>query len=414
MKPRKALFAILMLPSFLMLTACQATAVHDHAHPPAASQHPAIEPEPESEAADEAQKSVEEAPQDPGGLVLDLRNIPQLEDIIPELLKQRVVFVGESHTNYGHHMSQLEIIRRLHEADPNIAIGMEFFQQPFQEHLDAYAAGELEEKGMLIQTEYYDRWSYDYRLYQPILQYAREHAIPLVALNLPKEITRKVAEQGMEALTEEEMAQVPAEMDDSDDVYRERMKGIFEQHPHSNSQDFKRFLQVQLLWDEGMAERAARYLTENPDRRMVVLAGIGHLINGHGIPRRVVRRTPVESVIVLPWDSLDVRPGMSDFVLYPEKVELPPKGYMGVLLDDGGEDEGVNIGGLVPNGAAAKAGIKKGDRVLSVNGEVMQDSSAIKIALLNSKPGDKISLVVRRKGFFFGVDELSFDLELGK
>jgi uncharacterized iron-regulated protein len=408
MMPRTRLFTSMIFISSLMLGACQVKTVHDTAEP-VADAEPAHDPHAHGQVEQQA-PAVEE--QGPAGLVLDLRNLPRLEDIIPELLKQRVVFVGEAHTTYGHHLSQLEIIRRLHEIDPNIAIGMEFFQQPFQQYLDAYSAGELDEKGMLTQTEYYDRWTYDYRLYQPILQYAREHKIPLIALNLPKEITRKVAEQGMAALTEAEKAQVPAEIDDSDAVYRQRMREIFEQHPHSNNQDFERFLQVQLLWDEGMAERAARYLEENPERRLVVLAGIGHVVNGHGIPDRLVRRIPVESAVVLPWGSLEIRPGIGDFVLFPEKTELPLKGYMGVMLVD--DSEGVSIEELVPGGAAAKAGIKKGDRVLSIQGEAVKGSAAIKIALLNSKPGDKISVVVRRQRFFFGEEELPFDLELTK
>lgn len=405
MMSRKILFAVLILGSSVMLGACQATAVHEHGMP-AHQTHPGPVPHSTSE----AEETVTDA-KGPAGFVLDLRNIPQLEDIVPELLKQRVVFVGEAHTTYGHHLSQLEVIRRLHEADPNLAIGMEFFQQPFQKYLDAYGAGELDEKEMLTKTEYYDRWVYDYRLYQPILNYAREHGIPLIALNLPKEITRKVAEKGMEALTEEEKAQVPTEIDDSSTTYRKRMKEIFGHHPHSEDQDFERFLQVQLLWDEGMAKRAADFLVEHPDKRMVVLAGIGHLENGYGIPDRVKRRTPVEGAIVLPWGSLEVRPGVSDFLLFPEDVKLPPKGYMGVILGDA-EGSGVIIDDLVPEGAAEKAGMKKGDRVLAVNGQATNKSADIKIILFDKKPGEKISLQLRRKRLLFGEKELSIDLEL--
>jgi len=39
-----------------------------------------------------------------------------------------------------------------------------------------------------------------------------------------------------------------------------------------------------------MAERAADYLQRNPKRRMVVLAGSGHLMYGQGIPKRLLRR----------------------------------------------------------------------------------------------------------------------------
>lgn len=345
------------------------------------------------------------------GLVLDLRNIPSLENIIPELSKARVVFVGESHTNYGHHLSQLEIIRRLYEVDPNIAIGMEFFQQPFQEYLDAYGAGDLEEEEMLRKTEWYTRWSFDYRLYQPILRYAREQGIPLIALNLPKEITRKVGDGGIESLTEEEKAQIPSEIDDSDKAYRKRMKDIFSQHPHAGEQKFERFLQVQLLWDEGMAARAADYLANNPEKRLVVLAGIGHLYHGAGIPKRVHRRIPVETVVVLPWDSVEVAPGISDFLLFPEKAHLPPKGRMGVILAD---NDGAEVTRVSPGSAAEKGGVEKKDLILSLDGKAIGSIADLKIALLSKKPGDKIGIIVRRKRFLFGDKEVALELELGK
>ena len=78
--------------------------------------------------------------------VLDLNALPGLDSIIPRLARKRVVFIGEAHDRYDHHLNQLAIIRRLHARHPDLAIGMEFFQQPFQQALDDYIAGELDER----------------------------------------------------------------------------------------------------------------------------------------------------------------------------------------------------------------------------------------------------------------------------
>ncbi|HEC16214.1 MAG TPA: PDZ domain-containing protein [Sedimenticola sp.] len=408
MKKRKILFIAPLLLSSLILGACQVREHHGHApYKPGETKTMSDKQHPKGMPEEDGEPPAEGA----AGFVLDLRNIPSLENIMPELSRARVVFVGEAHTSYGHHLSQLEIIRRLYEIDPNIAIGMEFFQQPFQKYLDAYSAGELEEAEMLRKTEYYSRWSFDYRLYRPILRYAREQGIPLIALNLPKEITRKVGDQGMDALTEEEKAQIPSEIDDSDKAYRKRMKDIFSQHPHSTERDFEHFLQVQLLWDEGMAARAADYLGKNPDKRLVVLAGIGHLFHGYGIPKRVHRRIPVETAVVLPWDSVEVMPGVSDFLLFPEKARLPPKGKMGVILAD---NNGCEVTKVSPGSAAEKGGVEKKDLILSLDGQAVGSIADLKIGLLDKKPGDKISIVVRRKRFLFGDEEVTLELELGQ
>ena len=61
---------------------------------------------------------------------------------------------------------------------------MEMFQQPFQRYLDEYVAGSIDEQTMLRATEYYRRWRMDFRHYAPILRYAREHGLPVIALNV--------------------------------------------------------------------------------------------------------------------------------------------------------------------------------------------------------------------------------------
>ena len=44
-------------------------------------------------------------------------------------------------------------------------------------------------------------------------------------------------------------------------------------------------------WDDFMADSAARFQQERKLRRLVVLAGIGHIERGFGIPDRTVKRT---------------------------------------------------------------------------------------------------------------------------
>jgi uncharacterized iron-regulated protein len=106
---------------------------------------------------------------------IDLSALPSLDAIIPQLAQKQVVFVGEIHDRFGHHLAQLEIIKRLYRAYSDLAIGVEYFQRSSQPYLDAYIAGELDEKSFLKKTEYFERWSFDYRLYRPIFRYAREH-----------------------------------------------------------------------------------------------------------------------------------------------------------------------------------------------------------------------------------------------
>jgi uncharacterized iron-regulated protein len=108
-----------------------------------------------------------------------------LDKLAAQLATKRVVFIGEIHNRYDHHLNQLAIIRRLHELKPDIAIGIEYLPRSTQPQLDDYIAGRTTEQEFLRAAAYYRNWGYDYRLYAPIFRYAREQHIPVVPLNVP-------------------------------------------------------------------------------------------------------------------------------------------------------------------------------------------------------------------------------------
>ena len=343
---------------------------------------------------------------------IHLSETPTIKHVIPELVNKRIIYVGETHTRYDHHLIQLEIIRLLHTLNPKLAIGMEFFQQPYQQYLDAYISGELDEREMLRRTEYYDRWRYDYRLYAPILRYARENNIPLVALNLPAEITQKVSRGGLDSLHEAERAQVPDDIDRSDKVYAQRLKTIFKQHPEGQAPDFEHFLTAQLLWDEGMAQRIVDYLNANPNRHMVVLAGSGHLAYGSGIPNRVARRFPVDSSLIINnWEGT-LEAAVADILLLPEEQELPKAGKLGASLDEDKDKEKLKLEACLPDSPCAQAGLKSGDQILSIDGETITSMAELRIMMWDKQPGDQITLTVRRKHLFAPAEELSYQIIL--
>ncbi len=342
--------------------------------------------------------------------VLDLGSLMNMEKLVARVADRQVVFVGETHDRYDHHLNQLAIIQGLWERHPDLVIGMEFFQQPFQAYLDQFIAGEIDDKELLKKTEYFERWRYDYRLYRPILEFARSKRIPVIALNLPEEITDKVARKGLSSLSEAERAQIPARLDRSDKVYERRLRSIFEKHPPAEGRQFDRFLDVQLLWDEGMAERVASHFREHPDGHMVVLAGSGHLMFGAGIPRRVKQRVPVTTAIVINGIGPELKPGMADYLLLPEKRELPRSGLLGIMIDT--DEAGVHVTAFSDNSPAEKAGLKKGDRILRIADESISSYPDVKMALLDQRPGDRVRVEVARKRLLRPDEQLLYDVTL--
>ncbi|OWY66632.1 hypothetical protein B7486_35575 [cyanobacterium TDX16] len=214
---------------------------------------------------------------------------------IQELAKARAIYLGETHDRDRDRKIQLKIIQELQKRNPQVTIAMEMFQIPYQGAIDSYLAGRLTEKELLEQTEYEQRWGYAWESYAPILRFAKEKQLSVLAANTPSEITRQVAKEGLDSLTPQQQKIIPpaSEIRTDNAVYRQILAKTFEQHQHSNrgnSSGFDRFFLAQVLWDETMAAEVAKFMKANPKHQVVVIAGQGHIIYGYGIPSRVARR----------------------------------------------------------------------------------------------------------------------------
>jgi putative serine protease PepD len=70
--------------------------------------------------------------------------------------------------------------------------------------------------------------------------------------------------------------------------------------------------------------------------------------------------------------------------------------YLGVKLAD--TDNGVSIGGIVSGGPADKAGLKEGDLVTKIGNDKVDDVASLTAKIRAHKPGDKVSVTVKRDG----------------
>jgi aminopeptidase N len=329
----------------------------------------------------------------------------KLEEIIDAVSHKPLILIGERHINYGDHKVELEVIMGLLKRGRKFAIGMEMFQKPYQKSIDGYLSGAMDERDFLIKTEYFKRWGFDYNLYREIIEFARAEGIPIIALNQRTEIMDSVAKGGLDALSTEQRKEIPQDMDMSNESYKKRLKEIYEDHP--GKMTFENFYQSQILWDETMAHSAARFLEEQPDLQLVVLAGVEHIMYGSGIPSRIRRLTGLDYVTLIngAFDS-----DIGTYVLFPKPLDAPFTARLGVIVE---ESEGmVRVSSLSPGSPAVGSGLKEGDIITSVNGWKIQTFYDLKIALFDKKPGQRVSVKVVRRRFLFGARELEFYISL--
>ena len=333
-----------------------------------------------------------------GNSVVDMRNPMNLDDLVNTLSGYQVVYLGEQHDRLEQHLMQARIIDALSQRNSRLVIGMEQFQRPFQKILDAYIEGEIDAATLLKQTQWYQRWRFDYRLYRPILDLARQKGIPVMALNADAKITGRIREVGLEGLNEDERGQLAQSMVAPKGDYRASLKSVFDAHPAQDDRSFERFTAVQMAWDETMAEGIARVLERDPQAQVVVLVGSGHVQYDWGIPSRVERRLPnVSQTVVLQADAgagQGVDPKAADWLIDVARRNLPDKGSIGMLMTD--SEEGVRVMEVVADSGGDRAGLRKNDLVVRMDDKPIQTTSDVRIHLRDKAPGDAVRVGVRR------------------
>ncbi len=230
--------------------------------------------------------------------IYDLQNSKEMlmSEVISDLKKNRIILVGEHHTNQNHHFAQLNVIQSLNEAGVRVAIGLEMFRNDSQQDLDHWVDGNIGEEE--FQEIYYDNWNYPWSAYRMIFDYAREEKIPMIGLNVPRDITRQVSQKGFSSLSEDQKGQLANVSCRDDEEYMNYIKKAFGGHGHGKL-NFTYFCEAQLVWDTAMAVHALEYLKKNPDAVVVLLAGAGHAQKG-AVPRQIRNRSEIPHAVILP------------------------------------------------------------------------------------------------------------------
>jgi len=238
-------------------------------------------------------------------------------EMIEDIRKVNLIFVGEVHDRSSHHQAQLEIIKALHRSGVSVAIGLEMFRADSQKELERWVEGGAGEKEFM--KAYQDNWTAPWPLYKDIFLYAREHRIPMIGLNVADEITRKVSHKGFSSLGSEELKHLPPGIScDIDEGYMNFIQRVYRAH-QTEGKSFVHFCEAQMVWDKTMAWNLVEFLRNNPQRTVIVLAGTGHSWK-KGIPEQIGRLSGSSYTVILPEvpgliDPKAVRSSDADYIL---------------------------------------------------------------------------------------------------
>jgi uncharacterized iron-regulated protein len=216
--------------------------------------------------------------------------------MVKEASDASFIFLAENHTTPQHHAAQLDFIRELRKNGRPLAIALEMFTANSQPMLDRWVAGRLSPAD--FREVFARNWRMPWELYSDILNYARNNRIQLVGLNLPIEISRKVAREGFAALTPEERRLLPKGITCTvSPTYMEFIRQAYANHTMGD-RELEHFCEAQVLWNRNMASRLQHFRMQNRSHTVVALVGIGHALK-KGVPEELTA-DPERFRVVLP------------------------------------------------------------------------------------------------------------------
>jgi uncharacterized iron-regulated protein len=332
------------------------------------------------------------------------------ERMIDEMLAARIVHVGETHNSMAMHEIELQVIRGLYERDPHLAIGLEMVPVTLQEALNKWTAGILTRDEFLREIRWYVTWNFNFGYYEKIFDFAREHRLPIYALNAPREVINKIRMRGWDALSDVEKAFFPGPPDTTNADHRTLIRTVFESSEIPEAMRgagldmmFEGLYRGQSAWDTVMGANAVRAAGAE-GRRVVVCVGSGHLLYNLGLNRRAyeMSKKPFKTVIAVEMPAgkkdLPVSRALGDYVFGLPTMDKPAFPNIGLGFKKVDNLENLVIDAKPTEGASSRADFEKGDIVLSVDGRAYTDINELRMELAKLRCGGEMKFKVLRAG----------------
>lgn len=222
-----------------------------------------------------------------------------LEAMAAELAGTDVVFLGELHDSEVTHELQFELTRLLHQQRP-VVVSLEMFERDVQAVLDDYLAGAVDEETFLDSSR---PWTNYDPAYRRVVEWARAQGVPVVAANAPRELARRVTDEGLAAVLAEPFAPERVAVDEP--AYRARFEEAMADHDGVEAERMDAWFAAQCLKDDAMAESIAAALAAAPERRVVHWNGRFHSDHRLGTVSRLLARDPALEVAVVTSSRTD-------------------------------------------------------------------------------------------------------------
>jgi len=202
------------------------------------------------------------------------KQIVTIGKIVTDMADADVLFFGEEHNDSAGHHLENKIFRALHaQYGDQIVLSMEMFEADGQLGLNEYLNGFINEDRFARDVRL---WS-NYKDYRPMIEYAKQNRIPVIAANPPRRYVNLVSRRGMRSLDslskDAKKFLPPLPYDTLTGRYREKFVEIMKGGPAGDNPNV---YYSQSLWDAGMGYNIYKFLKENKHKKVFHCVGGFH------------------------------------------------------------------------------------------------------------------------------------------
>lgn len=219
-----------------------------------------------------------------------------------KLTKYDVVFFGEYHDQGEIHKAELDLLQALHKTKgEKLALSMEMFEVDNQAKLDSFLAGSLSEENFLATSRPWPNYKTDYA---PLVNFAKEHNMPVVAANVPRFLAAHVAKNNASTAGIEAQYQqwLPKRTYASEGAYKDKFYAQMNSPEAPMKMPPARLAAVyaaQCLKDDKMAESMAAFSDAHKKMQLLHINGCFHSDGHLGTAQKLEALRPELKVAVI-------------------------------------------------------------------------------------------------------------------
>lgn len=231
-------------------------------------------------------------------------NEKQLDQIVAEIKNYDVIFLGENHDDSIAHALQMQIFKAAfdkYSKQKKVTLSLEMFERDVQVVINEYLNGLITENHFLSSSRPWGNYKTDYR---PLVEFAKENKLEVVAANAPRRYVNMVSRTGRDSLNqlspEAKAWLAPLPYGEPSEKYAAKFNALMGQMPDpATKQSPSPIVYSQALWDATMANSIAENLKKNKNALIVHLNGAFHTENRLGTVEHLLKYKPDAKILVV-------------------------------------------------------------------------------------------------------------------